>query len=73
MRDNSFDRTTERNCVQKRRFLIAEYEEVKAGPSPRSRDATNCLLEALSLSSAQVSRLRQEISENTQSFAIEHA
>ena len=29
MRDNSFDRTIERNYVQKWRFLIAEYEEVK--------------------------------------------
>ena len=33
MRDNSFDRTIERNYVQKWRFLIAEYEEVKAGRS----------------------------------------
>jgi hypothetical protein len=31
MRDNSFDRTIERNYIQKWRFLIAEYEEVKAG------------------------------------------
>lgn len=35
MRDNSFDRTIERNYVQKWRFLIAEYEEVKAGRSAR--------------------------------------
>lgn len=34
MRDNSFDRTIERNYVQKWRFLIAEYEQVKAGLSP---------------------------------------
>src|SRR5579872_6466341 len=34
MRDNSFDRTIERNYIQKWRFLIAEYEEVKAGRSP---------------------------------------
>jgi transposase InsO family protein len=33
MRDNSFDRTIERNYVQKWRFLIREYEEVKAGRS----------------------------------------
>src|ERR1700753_705751 len=30
MRDNSFDRTIERNYIQKWRFLIAEYEDVKA-------------------------------------------
>lgn len=33
MRDNSFDRTIERNYVQKWRFLILEYEQVKAGLS----------------------------------------
>jgi transposase InsO family protein len=33
MRDNSFDRTIERNYVQKWRFLIGEYEAVKAGRS----------------------------------------
>jgi len=33
MRDNSFDRTIERNYIQKWRFLIAEYEEVKSGRS----------------------------------------
>jgi transposase InsO family protein len=33
MRDNSFDRTIERNYLQKWRFLIKEYEEVKAGHS----------------------------------------
>ena len=33
MRDNSFDRTIERNYVQKWRFLIKEYEEVKSGRS----------------------------------------
>ena len=33
MRDNSFDRTIERNYVQKWRFLIKEYEQVKAGLS----------------------------------------
>lgn len=33
MRDNSFDRTIERNYVQKWRFLIQEYEQVKAGRS----------------------------------------
>src|SRR5262249_12783370 len=37
MRDNSFDRTIERNYIQKWRFLIAEYEEVKAGRSPTFR------------------------------------
>lgn len=31
MRDNSFDRTIERNYIQKWRFLIPEYELVKAG------------------------------------------
>jgi transposase InsO family protein len=35
MRDNSFDRTIERNYLQKWRFLIAEYEAVKAGSSAR--------------------------------------
>jgi len=33
MRDNSFDRTIERNYKQKWRFLIADYEQVKAGKS----------------------------------------
>ena len=33
MRDNSFDRTIERNYLQKWRFLILEYEAVKAGRS----------------------------------------
>ena len=33
MRDNSFDRTIERNYVQKWRFLMKEYEDVKAGRS----------------------------------------
>lgn len=33
MRDNSFDRTIERNYLQKWRFLIPEYEAVKAGSS----------------------------------------
>jgi transposase InsO family protein len=33
MRDNSFDRTIERNYLQKWRFLIKEYEDVKAGRS----------------------------------------
>ncbi|MDR3449892.1 MAG: hypothetical protein P4M15_09165 [Alphaproteobacteria bacterium] len=33
MRDDSFDRTIERNYVQKWRFLIAEYELVKCGAS----------------------------------------
>lgn len=37
MRDNSFDRTIERNYLQKWRFLIAEYEEVKAGRSASFR------------------------------------
>lgn len=37
MRDNSFDRTIERNYIQKWRFLIAEYEEVKAGRSATFR------------------------------------
>lgn len=35
MRDNSFDRTIERNYIQKWRFLVAEYEGVKAGRSER--------------------------------------
>ena len=34
MRDNSYDRTIERNYLQKWRFLIPEYEAVKAGRSP---------------------------------------
>jgi len=33
MRDNSYDRTIERNYLQKWRFLIAEYEAVKEGRS----------------------------------------
>lgn len=33
MRDNSFDRTIERNYISKWRFLMAEYEEIKAGRS----------------------------------------
>ena len=33
MRDNSYDRTIERNYVQKWRFLMAEYEAVKVGKS----------------------------------------
>lgn len=37
MRDNSYDRTIERNYLQKWRFLISEYEEVKAGRSLRFR------------------------------------
>jgi hypothetical protein len=37
MRDNSFDRTIERNYVRKWRFLIAEYEAVKAGRSTTLR------------------------------------
>src|SRR6478735_9391057 len=37
MRDNSFDRTIERSYIQKWRFLIAEYEEVKAGRSATFR------------------------------------
>jgi transposase InsO family protein len=37
MRDNSFDRTIERNYLQKWRFLINEYEEVKAGRSAQFR------------------------------------
>ncbi len=37
MRDNSYDRTIERNYLQKWRFLIPEYEAVKAGTSPTFR------------------------------------
>ena len=37
MRDNSYDRTIERNYVQKWRFLIGEYEDVKAGRCSRFR------------------------------------
>lgn len=37
MRDNSFDRTIERNYLQKWRFLIAEYEAVKQGRSEQFR------------------------------------
>jgi hypothetical protein len=33
VRDNSYDRTIERNYLQKWRFLIPEYEAVKAGRS----------------------------------------
>jgi hypothetical protein len=41
MRDNSFDRTIERNYLQKWRFLIAEYEAVKAGQSATFRRVGN--------------------------------
>jgi len=37
MRDNSYDRTIERNDLQKWRFLIPEYEAVKAGRSAHFR------------------------------------
>ena len=37
MRDNSYDRTIERNYLQKWRFLIPEYEAVKAGKSATFR------------------------------------
>ena len=37
MRDNSYDRTIERNYLQKWRFLIPEYEAVKAGRSEAFR------------------------------------
>ena len=37
MRDNSNDRTIERNYVQKYRFLIREYELVKAKKHPQFR------------------------------------
>ncbi len=37
MRDNSNDNTVERNYVQKWRFLISEYELVKAKKHPRFR------------------------------------
>jgi hypothetical protein len=33
MRDNDYDRTMERNYLQEWRFLIPEYEAVKAGRS----------------------------------------
>ena len=35
MRDNSFDRTIERNYLQKWRFLVKEYVEVKEGRSEK--------------------------------------
>ena len=38
MRDNSYDRTIERNYLQKWRFLIPEYEAVKAGRSETFRN-----------------------------------
>ena len=37
MRDNSQDETLKRNYLQKYRFLIREYEEVKAGRHPQFR------------------------------------
>ena len=37
MRNNSKDRTIERNLSQKWRFLIGEYELVKAGKHPQFR------------------------------------
>ena len=39
MRDNSKDLTLERNYIQKWRFLIHEYQLVKAGKHPRFRFA----------------------------------
>ena len=39
MRDNRKDRTIERNYTQKWRFLVAEYELVKAGKHPKFRFA----------------------------------
>ena len=36
MRDNSKDRTIERNYIQKWRFLVREYELVKASAIPSS-------------------------------------
>ena len=39
MRDNRKDRTIERNYTQKWRFLIAEYELVKAEKRPKFRFA----------------------------------
>ena len=39
MRDNRSDRTIERNYTQKRRFLIAMCELVKANKHPKSRFA----------------------------------
>ena len=37
MRDNSDDRTIERNYVQKWRFLVRDYERVKAKRHPQFR------------------------------------
>lgn len=39
MRDNSKDRTLERNLIQKWRFLVHEYQLVKAGKHPHFRFA----------------------------------
>ena len=39
MRNNSQDETIKRNYLQKYRFLIKEYELVKAGKHPRFRFA----------------------------------
>lgn len=39
MRNNTQDQTLERNYVEKYRFLIREYEQVKAGMHPRFRFA----------------------------------
>ena len=39
MRNNSKDRTIERNYIQKWRFLVREYEQVKAKKHPRFRFA----------------------------------
>ena len=39
MRGNRNDRTIQRNYIQKRRFLVAEYELVKAGKHPKFRFA----------------------------------
>ena len=62
MRDNSYDRTIERNYLQKWGFLIPEYEAVKAGRSeafrrvgilPSSRDLLADLPEILQPLSAE--------------------
>ncbi len=37
MRNNSQDETLKRNYIQKYQYLIAEYEEVKAGKHPTFR------------------------------------
>ncbi len=45
MRINSQDQTIKKNYIQKYRFLIREYEEVKAGKHASNSDGSMCWLQ----------------------------